>query len=366
VTAERLELQDPGDRRQEFLEEQQRGIGATDAPKILGLSKWGSALTVYERLTEGPRDDVPSLPAWLGMRLQGVVAELYTTATGQEVRAANQHFQHREDPFLVAHLDYRAKGRPSLLVECKTRAHMTGYGEDGTGEIPAEVWTQVQHEMLVTGATETHVAVLFGHHTFRVYPIPRDEEFIASWRARATAFWNDHVLARVPPEPTGHYADDQYLRRLHPSDDGTLLAATAEQVDLMRQLVLATNNVKATEAARDEVQNQLKLAIGDAAGLIGPFGEVTWKRSKDSESVAWDQVAITYAGTYESLVAFLRERGADLETFDTSGSTSWRAYDPEALQSELRIGAAVYETAVGLATSVRPGSRRFLAKLKEA
>lgn len=346
MTAEIEDRRDVGEERQEFLEHRQTGLGATDAPKILGLSRWGSALSVYERLTEGPGDDTPSLPAWLGLKLQSTVAELYTAATGQKVRAANTHFRHPEHDWMVCHLDYRAWGNPKLLIECKTRAYMKGYGEDGSNEIPADVWVQVQHEMAVTGAETAHVAVLFGHHTFRVYVISRDQQFIDKWIEKGTDFWNNHYLARVPPPVTGHPEDDRYLRRHHPDDDGSLIAATAEQEALVGRLVLAINNYKAVEQARKEVENQVKEVIGDAAGLTGSFGSITWKKSKDSESVDWGQVAIIYAGVIEELTGLL-----NADSFD---------------RARLEQAQAVYETAVDLYTVTKPGSRRFLVNLKES
>jgi putative phage-type endonuclease len=349
VTAEEAEHRDVGDERQEFLEHRQTGLGATDSPKILGLSRWGTALTVYERLVEGPGDDTPSLPAWLGLKLQSTVAELYTAATGNKVRAANQHYRHLSQPWMVCHLDYRVWSNPLLLVECKTRAYMKGWGEDGSTEIPADVWVQVQHEMAVTRATETHVAVLFGHHTFRVYPIPRDEEFITKMTEKLSDFWHNHFLARVPPAVTGHPEDDRYLRRHHPDDDGTLIAATAEQEALVNRLVLAIHNYKQVEQSRLEAENAVKEVIGDAAGLTGSFGSITWKKSKDRESIEWEQVAIVYAGIIEQLM----EVAAD----NNGGDLTDKA---------LAEARAVYETAVDLYTVTKPGSRRFLVNLKES
>ncbi|HEY6568569.1 MAG TPA: YqaJ viral recombinase family protein [Actinomycetota bacterium] len=335
------------DARREFVEQQASGLGATDAAKILGLSRWGTPLTVYNRIVHGDTGGQMSLSAWLGLKLERVVGEMYTTKTGQALRVDNKHHRRPGYDWQVAHLDFRARGNPKLLVECKTRAYATGYGEDGTGEIPADVYVQVQHEMAVTGAERCDVAVLIGHHTFNVYPIPRADDFIDKMTERLEAFWLGNIVAKVPPLPTGHDMDSDYVKRKHPDHDDLLKPATPEQILLANRLRVARDTVKEAETQRSEVENLLKDIIGDAAGLTGPFGEITWKKSRDSESVDWEQVAITYGSVIE-----------DLFTIANPGD------DPEVVA---RLGRAqsVYGTAVGLATTTKPGSRRFLASFKK-
>lgn len=283
------------DSEREFREQQRRGIGATDTPKILGLSKYGTARTVYERLLSDPSEASPSsLPAWVGLRIQGTVAELYTAATGYRLRAANQHYKHKEDEWLVCHLDYRVWGSPHILVECKTRSRMRGWGDDGSEVVPPDVWAQCQHEMLVTGATECHVAVLFGHHTFRVYPLKRNEEFITSLRPILRDFWHDFVLAKVPPPLTGHPADARIVAEEHPDNDAFYRNATPAQTQSVAALKAAADEEAAAAFKLEGAKNRVKDIIGDAMGLIGPFGRVTWKRTKDATIIDWQSVAKAY------------------------------------------------------------------------
>lgn len=351
MTAEREIL----DERQEFIDARATGVGATDSAKILGLSRWGTALTVYNDKVN-PTAGEMSLPAWLGLKLQNTVAELYTTATGTRLRADNRHHRHKEHPWLVCHLDFRAMGAPRKLVECKTRAYMTGYGPYGSTEIPADVWVQVQHEMAVTGAESCDVAVLFGHHTFHVYPIPRDQDFIDKMIPRLEAFWFGNVVAKVPPLPTGHDLDTASLKAKYPDHSDELKPATSEQILLMRRLRLARATLKEAETAKAEVENLLKEAIGDAGGLVGPEGTVTWKKNRDREVIDWEQVAINYANIVEELDKVGRDLAAQLSEMAVP-----------AMEANERIAAAMnaYEVAVSLATTVKPGVPVFRADFKE-
>jgi putative phage-type endonuclease len=297
-----LDERDQLDARLEFIESQQTGIGATDVPKVLGLSRWGTARTVYRSKIEPAEPDEMSLPAWMGLKLQNTVGELYTAATGIRLRADHKHHRHRKHRWAVAHLDFRRWGDPGWLVEAKTKAYMAGWGEDGTQRIPPDVYAQVQWEMFVSGARECHVAVLFGHHTFRAYPIPRDEVFIDALVPRMEAFWHENVLARVPPPPTGHALDAEDIRDHNPDHDERVLTATPEQARLVKSLKQARINKAQAELAATELENRIKELIGTAAGLTSLYGTVTWKRTKDSQKVAWELLAGDYRAVLEKLL----------------------------------------------------------------
>lgn len=294
-----MEEQEALDQQREFQERQRSGLGATDTPKILGLSRYGTALTVYRDKVEGRPDGGHGLPAWLGMQLQSTVAELYRTATGSRVRADMKHHRHPQHEWLVCHLDYRVWGDAKTLVECKTRAYMRGWGEDGSTDIPPDVWAQVQHEMLVTGATMTHVAVLFGHHTFRVYPIPRNLVFHTALVEKLQTFWFEHVIKESPPEPSGHELDTAYLQGTH-HDDGTVISATPEQAALVRELAERIGYMKDATEAVEQTKNRIKAILGDAVGLQSPYGTITWKTTAERKYVEWKKVAEDLAEALDS------------------------------------------------------------------
>ncbi len=335
------------DQRQEFLEHRASGIGATDSPKILGLSRHGTSLSVWNDKQGGAPDKGMGLPAWLGLKMQSTVGELYTGATGNRLRADNRHHRSKAHDFIVCHLDFRAWGHPDLLVECKTRAYMKGWGDDGTAEIPADVWVQVQHEMYVTGAKEAHVAVLFGHHTFRVYVVPRDDGFIERLVEKLVEWWNTYYLPGVPPPPTGHEIDTAAMKARHPDHDETLVPATPEHEALAGRLKMAVQNADQAAKAAEEYRNQFRDLIGDNAGIVGAFGTITWKRSKDYDSTDWEQVAITYGNIIEDLLGRANPG------------------DDEAAVRHLQIAQATYESALHLFTERKAGSRRFVMNFKE-
>lgn len=340
-------VRDPSEERRDWLEARRGGLFATDTPKVLGLSRWGTALSVYRDKLGDSEPSSPSLPAWLGLKMESVVAELYAQATGVRVRAERRTLMHPKTTFpMGSHFDFRARGRPKLLVECKTRAYMKGFGEDGSTEIPADIWAQVQHEMCVAGAEECHVAVLFGHHSFRVYPIKRDQQFLDKLLPKLEAFWFEHIVPGVPPLPSGHDLDSDYVKQSNPDHDETLKAATPEQEALIGKLRQATVNVQQAEVIEAELENRVKLLIGDSAGIEGSFGKITWRKTKDGESIDWEQVAVNQGNVLEELFLLAHPEG------------------DEEVARYARAQAAT-DVAVSLATYPKPGVRRFLKDFRE-
>lgn len=286
-----------------FLEERRSGITSTDVPGILGLSKWATPLSVYRDKVGESQPRPVTLPMWMGNRLEGIVSELYTEATGNRVRADNRLIRHPIYDWFICHLDRRVVGDPDLIVELKTRDRMTGWGEDGTDKVPPDVFCQVQSQMIVTAAREAHVATLFSNRSFRVYRILPDPDFAAKLIPTLEDFWFNYVVAGVPPEPSGREIDTEVVNATPGGNTGHIKAATPEQEEVAKGLKAARLNAAVAELAKDAAENRVKTIIGeDADGLTGSFGTIYWKRVKDSHKTKWEVVAGVYKAAVDALL----------------------------------------------------------------
>jgi putative phage-type endonuclease len=283
------------DEIQEFDDRRRRGLGSTDAAAILGRSPWSSPWDVYAQKVGLAEVREPSLPMYLGLRLQSTVGDLYAHREGRRVRADTRQHTRRGLPWMVAHLDFRVWGAPREIVEAKTAWRTDGWGDDGSDEVPVHYWIQVQHQMAVVGADVVHVAVLFGHRDFRVYHILRDDDFIDKLTAAEDEFWNGHVVPRVPPEIDGTDAARRFLNRRNPHADAIDLPATPEQGEVVDRYRLALVNVDQAEAERDRLRNVLIDIIGPNHGLRGGDFLVTYGNVAEGKpTVAWEAVAAAY------------------------------------------------------------------------
>ncbi len=334
------------DARKAFEEERRKGIFSTDTAAILGLSRYGSAVSVYRaKIGEAPERGL-SLPAWIGLRLENLVAEMYAHATGNRVRADNQARFHPEYGWLGAHLDRRVVGDPGLVVELKTRGSTRGWGEDGSADVPVDVWTQVQHQAFVVGAREVHVAALFSNSSFRVYRIVPDlDTFREQIVPDLERFWFGNVVAGVPPLLTGADVDTDLVRALGGGDSGFIRPATPEQEQVIANYKIARFNRAQAEHAEQGLRNIIchDFIGADADGISGPFGTITWKRTADWTKYDWKAIAADLHKAADQLASMGREAMGD---------------DHPRLP-ELMLVADTLAVLDDLHSEVRPGVRRI-------
>lgn len=295
----------------QFHEERKAGLGSTDSAAILGVSPWKSAHDVWrDKVADNPPRE-PSLPMWLGLKLQEAVAELYSTNTGHEVE---------EDPRLYtvgegivrAHVDYRwddetptgAFNRGALrvtkrdplpsapIVELKTARSKRGWGPYGTDDVPRHYWIQVQHQMACLPEVPfAEIAVLFGHQDFRVYHIPRSQPFIDSLIQDMQDWWSAYVVTGTPPPVDGTAGAAAWLKDRYPTDSIPAVPATPEQGKLVQELQMLRETGTALLRAEELVVQKLKESIGEYSGMYGSGWSITWKQNKERLKIDWQSVA---------------------------------------------------------------------------
>jgi putative phage-type endonuclease len=288
--------------RQEWLERRRKGIGGTDAAAILGLSKYRTPVDVWEEKTgRRPMELTETEPMKWGLRLEDAIAAAYSEQTGRRVRKTPLR-RHPKHPIILGSPDRIVFGDirygPEKLLEIKTTRSDDDYAPRG-GEldvepekrIPAMHYVQVQHYLGITGIGEADVAVLFGGSDFRIYPIPRDDAFIADLFDEVLEWWAEYVVADKEP-PIGP-DDGKYLARKYPRDTTEEIVATSEVALQIDALLALKDRIAVLERDSDELANGVKDYMGDAGRLVVPGAKVTWKAS-DRTTVGWKEVAGAY------------------------------------------------------------------------
>ncbi|WCK53870.1 YqaJ viral recombinase family protein [Aneurinibacillus sp. Ricciae_BoGa-3] len=262
--------------RQSWLEIRKGGIGGSDAAAIAGLSKYKSPVVVYLEKTGQLKQDEPGEAAYWGNVLEDIVAKEFSSRTGLKVKRRNAVLQHPEYPFMLANVDRLIVGE-QVGLECKTASAYLKELWEGD-EVPIQYLIQCQHYMAVTGFQSWWIAVLVGGNTFIHKKIDRDEELIAQLIDIEKNFWENHVLAQVPPVLDGSEASTELLKKIHPvgePESETELPLEAD--DLLERLDYAKSEAKAAEERVAEIENQLKAMIGDFETGIASQHIITWK-----------------------------------------------------------------------------------------
>ena len=274
----------PNQKQRAWHEQRQTALTSTDSPKILGLSRWGSPRSVYlDKVTPVP-DSQPesSLSAWLGLELEETIAKRFTQETGYETRRSTLFRRLPGYPHLAAHIDFQVLNRKTIL-ECKTRGDRKGWGPDGSEVVPADVWVQAQHQMLVWGAKHLTVGALFALRDFGLFHLTADTLFQKELLRRDDRFWMDHVVARVPPDVI--WFDDDLLSQQYPVDDGTMRTATPATDALIKDYRETQAEQADVEKRLATIKARLKEVIGQHAGVQGTNGTVSWRTDKPNPQV---------------------------------------------------------------------------------
>lgn len=261
--------------REEWLEARRKGVGGSDASAILGLNPYSSPLSVYmDKIGKG-NDEEPNEAMRQGTDLEGYVAERFTEETGYKVRKVNRVLQHPDYPWMLANIDRDIPGTKYGL-ECKTTSPFSKFRFD-EGEINPHYYWQSMHYMAVTGAVKWYVAVLVLGKAFHVFEIERDEDQIKTLIEAERDFWENHVMCKDPPLPTGTDADDEAIQTMYPTGDED--GEVVELYDMDDALSLRAYKVTAIEALEAEIKTidqELKMALGDCQRGMSAGWKVNW------------------------------------------------------------------------------------------
>ena len=288
-------------------EERRQGLGASDAPIVMGVGKitrldlWKQKLSIDVNVIVTPAMEMGNFYE------DGVAARFASLNPTVSIRRQRNAVRHKQYPFLFAHLDRRGKdvqgGR--FPLEIKTASFEGEWGEGGTDQIPHYYVPQVQHQLACTGDDYARVAVGFGtgYDRYRDYIVPRDDEYIAkSLLPALLAFW-ELVQMHVEPEPT---TLEETLQK-YPSPSGCIQTSpdVAEAVK-----ALADARSRKAKAERDEK---------DARNIIAPFmGEHEYLKHGEKTILTFSECS---TGTRVNGEALKTAYPAIYEEFSSEGFT---------------------------------------------
>jgi len=271
---------------QDFSVDRSKYIGGSDIGAILGLSRFRSPLEVWMEKTGKETKQLDSLPLRFGSFAEAFVATEYARATGFELLHDESIYIHPEHSYMSAHIDrfVLEDGNPSptRILECKTANPFSSgdWGEIGSDQVPMSYLCQCIWYMAITGIEKTDLAVLFGNSDFRIYEIARDQGLEELVIAKATTFWNEHVLKDIPP-PVQSETDCQTL--FSKGDPAKSIEAGQETLELTKRLALLNSEIDIREEEISSIKQSIMSQMGEAE-LLTYQGKTlaSWKAPKPS------------------------------------------------------------------------------------
>lgn len=270
--------------RPAWLAARMTGIGASDMPAILGLSKYTSELELFLTKTGqiAVEDEENEAAEW-GLELEGKILSAFGRRTGRVVTHAGSLLRSTAYPWALATLDgwQHVPGRSRAVpVECK----LTGaFGRDWDTGVPEYFMPQVQQQILVTGADMASFACLINGTRLVHADVERDENMIAKIIESGERFWAAVQGAADAPLPDGSKSAGWALNQLYKdTDPEKTVMLDWGHVELAERYAACQARCRELEAEQDRIEQLVQATMGDGelAVLPGDNGGWTWKLKK--------------------------------------------------------------------------------------
>lgn len=292
-------------RTTDWLDWRKKGIGASDAPIILGVSPWSTPFQLWEQKIGLVKKDGSNWATQRGNELEPRARAQFELEQMAEFPA--MLCEHAKYPWARASLDgFNQEQQAALEIKCPGRED---HEKARAGQVPEKYFPQLQHQLFVTGAK-----CVFYYSYFEVGPeqfegvtlrVEPDLEYIKKMVAAEVAFWSC-VEKKTPPP-----LSDRDCHNIRNAEIGVALA------EYFAAKKLFDENKKIMEGARATV-----LAI------------VEQKYSHPRLNCgAFKMVKIVKAGNVDyKRVPELK--GVDLSPYRKAPTTQWNFYDGTESESE--------------------------------
>lgn len=273
-----------------WLEKRKHYITGTDAGKLIGVSPWGGKFAVWLDKTgrAAPVVETPAMKA--GKKFESAILQTYA-------EEMNCKLEHVDGYNLITCDKYPRLGASldgwnhdlQIPVDAKNiKWKNENWGDAWTDQFPEYYKAQLQVQMMVTGATFAHLAVMFSGQDFFIYSMEYDEDMAQKILDATEEFW-PFVERDKMPEADGSDDTTEYIKSEFARGDAAAVKEPTEEIlEALKGLQKAKLDEKDAQNRKTEFENRIKLFMGDATVIPGIC---TWKNNKDSVKTDWEQVA---------------------------------------------------------------------------
>lgn len=273
-----------------WLEKRKHYVTGTDAGKLIGVSPWGGKFAVWLDKTgrAAPVVETPAMKA--GKKFESAILQTYA----EEMNCKLEHVDGYQlitcdkYPRLGASLDGWNHDLQIPVDAKNIKWKNEKWGDAWTDQFPEYYKAQLQVQMMVTGATFAHLAVMFSGQDFFIYSMEYDEDMAQKILDASDEFW-PYVERDKMPEADGSDEATEYIKSEFARGDAAAVKEPTEEIlEALKGLQKAKLDEKDAQTRKTEFENRIKLFMGDATAIKGVC---TWNNNKDSVKTDWEQVA---------------------------------------------------------------------------
>lgn len=184
----------------EWLDWRRNGITATEASCCMGVSKWGTALSVYDDKLN-PKEHTPSEYEEWGTLLEDTIKFKKFGKEHPEFEVVQGECYERGWRKCSLDGELRKDGKTVAILEIKT-----GSDESAWDPVPQYYYAQVQWQMHVTGIERAYFAVLIHGHHYLERVVEYDPIYCQKLEEVCSNVW-DCICKKEPPQVNTAHAD---------------------------------------------------------------------------------------------------------------------------------------------------------------
>ena len=273
----------------------EKRIGGSDIGAILGVNKYKSIIDVYIDKTEGISFEGNESTYW---------GHIHESTIMKEFGKRHKEFIVYQAPysviddFLIANLDGVLKDKENGeygVLEIKTTNAFNYKDWDGD-VVPQYYYAQVQHYLMLTGYKFAYIAVLIGGNHYKDFKIERNEEDIELIRNKATEFYQENLLKKIPPMPDGSDAYMNHLKKKAMEIENNEVIEfdyLEEKAAKVKELGKQINSLKKDQdLLKEEIMLEL-INNGTQKGVAGKFKfNIQTRKTPDFEAMAKENLEL--------------------------------------------------------------------------
>lgn len=267
-------------------------IGGSDAAAIAGVHPYKRPIDVWRRIVESY--ETPDNPAMKrGRRLEPVIREMFAEESGLQLLGPRSLRSPKHD-WLRASLDDVAilpDGEEQVVEFKSVNARQAARYGEGSDEVPAEHICQTQFYLGVTEWHLAHLVALIGGDELRHYRLLADKELQGVMFDACERFWTDHIKTGKPPPVDGSHSYSEWIDAHFSNRRTDFVQADGEATALALEYKMHCDFVESYKEQARLARQKLELIIGEASGIEGNFGRISFKRNKDMTKVDWEGIA---------------------------------------------------------------------------
>lgn len=277
--------------RADWLQARSNGIGASEAGTILGLNPFETPYQLWRRKKgmDPPKQENFAMRA--GHYLEDAVSKFYADESHCHIiKSSTEDFTilSTENPILRVspdrtfwRLGRKHNDKEKSILECKTTQLQID-----PDNIPKHWFCQLQMNLGVGEYRDGALAWLTQGREFGCLDLEFDKDFFEWMSAGITDFWNRYIVGGEEPDA---YTPEDVMLKSPKHVPGKTVTANDDILQQLGRLREIKESVSPFDKEKKEIENNLKLFIGDAEGVVDENGNVlaTWKAPKPK--VVFDQ-----------------------------------------------------------------------------